>query len=71
MLPFARSATLMAFPRFQRRRAPMLLLLLVFCGAASAAPSRPTLFVAAGGSDAAKCTKASPCRTFGRAYAVA
>jgi hypothetical protein len=49
----------------------MLLLLLVFCGAATAAPSRPTLFVAAGGSDAAKCTKASPCRTFGRAYAVA
>ena len=49
-----------------------LLLLLAFsCGVAGATPRLLTLYVGASGSDAGRCTKSAPCRSFGRAYAMA
>jgi len=56
-----------------RHRAPALFLLLLTlaCGVAGAA-SRPVLvYVSSTGSDAGRCTKAAPCRSFSRAYVVA
>jgi hypothetical protein len=49
----------------------LLLLLTLACGVAGAASQPAVLFVNVTGSDAGRCTKAAPCRSFDRAYAVA
>ena len=40
-------------------------------GAAAPPVAQPSLFVSVGGSDAGRCTRGNPCRSFARAYAVA
>jgi hypothetical protein len=57
------------------RHAPVLTvlgcLLVLAGGTAGAAPAPPLLYMSPGGSDSSRCTRASPCKSFGRAYAVA